>query len=250
RLQRELDDAERIQSLGVLGVGAALGFNQLIGAVLDHTHEVMSDLADFPNRSRAMLHLLETRKAALRAIELAAHLRDYARPDSAKPQQLHIAEFVRAERPQLEMILGSGIELDCALRQPDPPVSMNPLELRQVLFNLVINATEAIHPGTGRIAIDTGELWADADLLASGHGAPDLREGRYAMLSVHDTGRQLSDLALSRLFDPLLTTKVPGRALGLAPALGTVRRHGGWIGAAHDPADDGTRFQVLLPIAA
>jgi two-component system, cell cycle sensor histidine kinase and response regulator CckA len=211
---------------------------------------VMSELTDLPQRSRAMLHLLETRKAALRAIELAAHLRDYARPDSAKPQQLHIAEFVRAERPQLEMIAGAGIEIDCALRQPDPPVSVNPLELRQVLFNLVINATEAIRPGPGRIGIDTGELWADAELLASGHGAPDLREGRYAMLSVHDTGRRLDDHALSRLFDPLLTAKVSGRGLGLAPALGTVRRHGGWIGALPDPIHDGTRFQVLFPIAA
>jgi signal transduction histidine kinase len=250
RLQRELESAERIQNLGVLGVGAALGFNQLIGAVLDHTHEVMSELADFPQRSRAMLHLLETRKAALRAIELAAHLRDYARPDSAKPQHLHISEFVRAERPQLEMIAGTGIELDCALAQPDPPVSMNPLELRQVLFNLVINASEAIRPGTGRIAIDTGELWADAELLASGHGARDLREGRYALLSVGDSGRRLDNEALSRLFDPLLTTKATGRMLGLAPALGAVRRHGGWIGALHDPVVDGTRFQVLFPVAA
>jgi signal transduction histidine kinase len=250
RLQREFEDAERIQNLGVLGVGAALGFNQLIGAVLDHTHEVMSELADFPSRSRAMLHLLETRKAALRAIELAAHLRDYGRPDSSRPQQLHIAEFVRAELPQLEMIMGSGIELDCTLRPPDPPVSLTPMELRQVLFNLVINASEAIRPGTGRIAIDTGELWANAELLASGHGSPDLREGHYAMLSVRDTGRRLDDLALSSLFDPLLTRKVPRRGLGLAPALGTVRRHGGWIGAGSGPAEDGTRFQVLFPIAA
>jgi signal transduction histidine kinase len=249
RLQSELAGAERIQSLGVLGVGAALGFNQLIGAVLDHTHEVMSELADSPQRSRAMLHLLETRKAALRAIELAAHLRDYARPDRAVAQQLHISEFVRGERLQLEMIAGSGIELDFALEHPDPPVSINPLEMRQVLFNLVINASDAIRPGTGRIAIDTGELWADADLLATGHGAPDLREGRYAQLTVRDSGRQLDSESLSRLFDPLLA-RVHGRTLGLAPALGAVRRHGGWIGAGRDPNENGTRFQVLFPVAA
>jgi signal transduction histidine kinase len=249
RLQSDLEEADRIQNLGVLGVGAALGFNQLIGAVLDHTHEVMSELTDFPNRSRAMLHLLETRTAALRAIELAAHLRDYARPDRALSQQLHISEFVRAERPRLEMIVGTGIELDCALERPDPPVSLNPLELRQVLFNLVINASEAIRPGTGRISIDTGDLWADAELLATGHGAPDLREGRYALLSVRDSGRPLDAHSLARLFDPLHPSRGPGRALGLAPALGTVRRHGGWIGAERDP-DEGTRFRVLFPIAA
>ncbi|TMA35244.1 MAG: response regulator [Deltaproteobacteria bacterium] len=249
RFQSDLEDAERIQSLGVLGVGAALGFNQLIGAVLDHTSAAMSELSDSPHLSRAMLHLLETRKAALHAIELAAHLRDYARPDRAEPQQLHMSEFVRAERPQLEMIAGSGIELECALAKSDPAISVNPLELRQVLFNLVINASEAIRPSTGRISIDTGDIWADAELLATGRGAPDLREGHYAMLCVRDSGRALDRESLSRLFDPLLTTHV-GRALGLAPALGAVRRHGGWIGAGLEPSDRGTRFQVLFPIAA
>src|SRR5215813_1249063 len=200
RVQSELEEAERIQSLGVLGVGAALGFNQLIGAVLDHTSAVMSELSEAPHLSRAMMHLLETRKAALSAIELAARLRDYARPDRATPQQLHISEFVRAERPQLEMITGAGIALECALAPSDPPVSVNPLELRQVLFNLVINASEAIRPSTGRISIDTGEVWADAEFLATGRGAPDLREGRYAMLSVCDSGRALDGEALSRLF--------------------------------------------------
>ena len=250
RLQNELESAERTQGLGVLGAGAAAGFNQLIGAVLDHTGEVMTELADAPHLSRARLHLLETRKAALRAIELAGHLRDYARPDRGAPRPLHLSEFVRAERKQLEVIAGAGIELECALDEPDPAVSVSPLELRQVLFNLVINASEAIRPSTGWISIDTGEIWADAALLATGRGASNLHEGRYASLSVIDSGRELDPETASRLLDPHLTTQVPGRTMGLAPALGAVRRHGGWIGASSDPAHSGTRFQVLFPVAA
>jgi signal transduction histidine kinase len=119
-----------------------------------------------------------------------------------------------------------------------------------VLFNLVINASEAIRPSAGRISIDTGEIWADTALLATGQGAPDLREGRYALLCVSNSGRELDAESASRLLDPQLTTQVPGRAMGLAPALGAVRRHGGWIGAGTDPAQRGTRFQVLFPVAA
>jgi signal transduction histidine kinase len=250
RVHNELESAERMQALGVLGAGAAIGFDQLIGAVLDHTAGAMAELADAPQHSRAKFHLLETRKAALRAIELAAHLRDYARPDGTAPQPLHLSEFVRAERPQLEVIAGAGIELDCALGKADPVVAVNPLELRQVLFNLVINASEAIRPSTGRISIDTGEIWADAQLLATGLGAPNLHEGRYASLCVSDSGREFDAESTSRLLDARLTAQVPGHAIGLAPVLGAVRRHGGWIGAGSDPSHSGTRFQVLFPVAA
>jgi DNA-binding response OmpR family regulator len=250
RIQSELESAERVQGLGVLGAGAAMGFNQLIGSVLDHTGEALRELTEAPHLSRARLHLLETRKAALRAIELAAHLREYAKPDGTAPQPLRLSEFVRAERAQLAMIAGPRIELECAIERPDPPVSVNPLELRNVLFNLVINASEAIRPNPGRISIATDEIWADTALLASGRGAADLHEGRYASLCVSDSGRELDAESAARLLDPRLTTQVPGRAMGLAPALGAVRRHGGWIGARRDRAQHTTRFQVLFPIAA
>ncbi len=124
------------------------------------------------------------------------------------------------------------------------------MDLRQVLFNLVINASESIRPGSGRICIETGNLWADSELLATGRGVAHLDEGLYAQLSVSDSGRALDGHALSRIFDPFYTTKITGRGLGLAAALSAVRRHGGWIGAGNGSGGRGARFQVLLPIAA
>jgi signal transduction histidine kinase len=115
------------------------------------------------------------------------------------------------------------------------------------LYNLVINAGEAIRPTAGRIHIQTGSLWADAELLASGRGASNLAEGLYTLLSVSDTGPGIDATAQARLFDPFYTTKFAGRGLGLASALGVVRRHSGWIGAGNDPSGRGARFQVLLP---
>jgi signal transduction histidine kinase len=247
RLQDQLEEAERMQSLGVLGAGAAFGFTQLIGTILDHTDEALSGLAEAPGPAGPRLHLLEARKAALRAIDLAMQLRDYARADRATLRPIDLTEFIVSDRPHLEAIAGPAVELELDLESPGPTVSANPLELRQLLFNLVINACEAIRPTHGQIRISTGSLWADAELLASGRGAPDLREGLYALLSVSDSGPGIDPQAQSRVFDPFFTTKFAGRGLGLASALGVVRRHGGWIGAGNDPSGPGARFQVLLP---
>ena len=74
-----------------------------------------------------------------------------------------------------------------------------------------------------------------------------MAEGLYTLLSVSDTGSGINESARARLFDPFYTTKFAGRGLGLASALGVVRRHGGWIGAGNDPSGRGARFQVLLP---
>jgi signal transduction histidine kinase len=247
RLQEQLDEAERMQSLGVLGAGAAFGFTQLIGTILDHVDEALTDLGDAPLPASPRLHLLEARKSALRAIDLAVQLRDYARADRATLRPVDLSGFVADQRPQLEAIAGPAIELAYELETPGPTVSANPIELRQLLFNLVINACEAIRPTAGRIRIATGTMWADAELLASGRGAHELREGIYALLSVSDSGPGLDPSAQTRVFDPFYTTKYVGRGLGLASALGAVRRHGGWIGGGNDPSGSGARFQVLLP---
>ena len=211
RLHRELEEAERTQSLGVLGVGAALGFNQLIGAVLDHTHEVMSELADFPNRSRAMLHLLETRKAALRAIELAAHLRDYARPDRAVAQQLHIVR-VRARRaPAARDDRGNGDRARLRARAPGSP-------------GVAESARAAPAPVQSRDQRERGDPPGHGpDRDRHGRALGRRRAARHRPRRARPARGPLCDalrvrlgpparrrIALSRLFDPLLTTKSPG----------------------------------------
>ena len=120
RLQDQLDEAERMQSLGVLGAGAAFGFNQLIGTILDHTDEAIAALADAAAPTSARLHLLEARKAALRAIDLAVQLRDYARADRATMRPIDLTEFVSSDRPHLEAIAGPAIELELDLETPGP----------------------------------------------------------------------------------------------------------------------------------
>jgi signal transduction histidine kinase len=247
RVQSQSEEAERVQGLGVLGAGASLTFHPLLAAVLDHTEQALGELAGTAQVTAAQLHLLEAHKTALRAADFATELLDYARADRAVMRPIDLSVFVLNDRPHLEAIAGPAIELELDLETPGPTVSANPLELRQLLFNLVINAGEAIHPTSGQIRVHTGSLWADAELLASGRGAPDVAEGLFTLLSVSDTGPGLDASSQSRLFDLFHTAKFAGHGLGLASALGVVRRHGGWIGASNDPSGQGARFQVLLP---
>ncbi len=249
RVQDQLEEAERIQSLGVLGAGASLSFHQLIGVVLEHTEGALSELAGIASAAGAQLHLLDARKAALRALELAAELRHYAGPEQCATESIDLAQFVLNERPHIEAIAGPGIEIAYDLESPSPTVSANPLDLRQVLFNLVINASESILPGTGRICIQTGTIWADPELLTMGRGAPQVGEGLYAQLCVGDSGRGLDAAALSRIFDSFSTTKHGVRGMGLAAALSALRRNGGWIAAENESTGRGARCRVLLPTA-
>jgi signal transduction histidine kinase len=101
-------------------------------------------------------------------------------------------------------------------------------------------------PRPGQIAIHTGVIWADRELLQSGRSAALLGEGTYAGLCVRDSGRGLDEQARARIFDPLHSAK-SSRGVGLAAALGAVRRQGGWICAKADADGEGTRYRVLLP---
>jgi len=248
RMRRELEEAERTQSLGVLGLGAAFGFDQLIGAILDHTDDAIGLLDDSRLAGRLGPLLMASRDAASRAGELAGQLRDYARADRAPRQVMALADLVRSSRAQLEAIAGPSIAIECEIDEATAAVRANPLDMHQLLLNLTINAVEAIRPDSGLVRISVHTAWADAETFARGNGTPGLPEGPYACLTITDSGTGLDDPVGARIFDPFFTTKFAGRGLGLAAALGIVRRHRGWIRADNDP-DGGARFEILLPTA-
>ncbi len=246
RLQHELDEATRMQSLGVLGAGAAFGFAQLIGQILEQTDEALAALPGEPRFDAARERLERVRGAALHGAELAAQLREYARSGPRPLEPLSPSELVRAAQPQLEAIAGSDVSLELLLADDAPRVRADGRELHQLLLNLVLNASEAIRPGRGWIRIETDGATVDAARLARCHAGAPLAPGRYASLSVTDSGIGLDAERLPHVFDPFFTTKFAGRGLGLAAALAIARRHGGGIAAGNAP-DGGARFEVLIP---
>jgi signal transduction histidine kinase len=119
-------------------------------------------------------------------------------------------------------------------------------EIRQVLTNLVINASEAIGDELGAIFVATGSMQVDRDFLATTYSDGDLPEGEYVFLRVRNAGRSIDRATMARIFDPFFTTKSAGRGLGLAATLGIVRGSGGAIKVESSPSR-GTEFTLLFP---
>jgi signal transduction histidine kinase len=127
-----------------------------------------------------------------------------------------------------------------------PRAEGDAVEIRQVLTNLVINASEAIGNELGTIFVATGSMQVDRDFLATTHSDCDLPEGEYVFLRVRNSIGSIDRETMVRIFDPFLTTKHAGRGLGLAATLGIVRGSGGAIKVESSPGR-GTEFTLLFP---
>ncbi len=127
-----------------------------------------------------------------------------------------------------------------------PAVEADATQLRQVVMNLIVNASEAIGERSGVISVTVGLAHCDAEYLKGCLGADQLQEGDYVYLEVADTGQGIEAADLSRIFDPFFSTKFTGRGLGLAAVLGIVRGHRGGI-KVYSESGKGTTFKLLFP---
>jgi len=134
------------------------------------------------------------------------------------------------------------------LANPLPPIVADATQLRQIVMNLVINASEAIGEETGVVTVTTTSRRCSRDDLHSQWGEEELPEGQYLCLEVADDGCGMDDDTLARLFDPFFTTKFTGRGLGMAAVLGIVRSHKGVI-KVHSVPGQGSHFRILLPVS-
>lgn len=244
RLQEQLHEAEKLQSLGVLAAGAAFGFNTLLGSILESADRA---LGRPESTTRVFECLSSIRQNALRAAEMVNQLREYALTDNTHRTRLDVSRFVMGLSEALDVIAGAGVSMQYRLVSGLPAIRANPIELRQLLVNLVVNAAEAIREPEGFVWIETGLRDVDAALLAKTQGASQLRPGLYVFVRVCDSGPGVPDPARRRLFDPFFTTKHAGRGLGLSAAFGIVRRHGGAIRVGERREGKGAEVEVLFP---
>jgi signal transduction histidine kinase len=243
QLRERLLQAEKLESLGVLAAGAAFGFSNLLGTILEQLDAVLEHPAD---AERVRETLPEARATALRAAQLASELRDYVRSEPPTTAPVDLSDLVLHERRMIEAIAGRAVDVHYELDHALPRVPANAAELRHLLVNLVVNATEAVGGCGGTIRIATGSTWAGRELLAEAQGSAAAREGSYVYLRVQDSGPGMDARALERLFDPFFSTRFAGRGLGLSAAFAIVRRHGGVIHVG-SPSRLGAAFTVLLP---
>ncbi|GJD49051.1 Sensor histidine kinase RcsC [Methylobacterium crusticola] len=239
RLERRLQQARRMETVGALASGVAHNFNNIVGAILGYTE--MAEAQVHP-RDRSRPHLSEIRRAGERARDLIDQILTFGRrPDSAR-RPVRISAMLSECVSLLRASLPPGIDLTLREGGPDAVASGDATQLQQVILNLGNNAAQAMN-GVGPILIRT-EI---RQLGASTSGLPEpLLAGTYIRILVEDRGRGMDEATRSRIFEPFFSTRPAGNGLGLATAREIVREHGGTIMVTSQPGA-GSCFAVWLP---
>lgn len=244
-MERKLQEAQKLESLGVLAGGIAHDFNNLLTGVLGNASLAATELG---GSSPVKPYLEQIETAAMRAAELCKQMLAYSGKGRFVVQRLNLNAVINETTNLLQISISKNAVLKLTLPAGLPSVMADVTQIRQIVMNLVINASEALSERSGLISLCTGVVRIDPAYLAETHLSPDLPEGDYVFLEVADNGVGMAPDVQTRIFDPFFSTKFTGRGLGLAAVLGIVRGHKGALKVYSEPGR-GTTFKVLLPCA-
>ena len=241
QLQRELQQAQKMEVVGRLAGGIAHDFNNALTAIIAGSHLLLEQFGNDPD-ARADLEAIL--RSADRAALLTRHLLAFSRQQVMLVETHPLAEVVERSAGLLEGVLEGHIELRTRIDPGTWPVRVDPIQLEQVIISMAVNAQDAM-PGGGTLVLATENIpVSPQDALKD----PAVRAGDYAVVTVSDTGTGMDESTRARVFEPFFTTKPPpeGTGLGLSMAYGIVRQSGGFITVDSDPGA-GTIFRIFLP---
>lgn len=241
RLEAQLQQAQKMESVGRLAGGVAHDFNNMLAVIHGHAELALGQVD--PGQP---LHddLLEIQKAAERSAGLTRQLLAYARKQTVAPKVLDLNDTVTGMLKLLQRLIGEDIHLTWRPEAALWPISMDASQLDQLLANLCVNARDAI-ADVGGISISTANTVIDGAFCVR---HTDAVPGEYVLLSVADTGCGMDRETLSHIFEPFYTTKAVGEGtgLGLATVYGAVKQNRGFITVASE-VGGGTTFSVYFP---
>ena len=241
KLQDQLLQSQKIESIGRLAGGVAHDFNNMLGLILGHA-ELALEQAD-PTHP---LHndLKEIQKAANRSADLTRQLLAFARQQTASRKVLDLNETIADMLKMLQRLIGEDIDLKWQSEANLWSVKMDPTQIDQILANLCINARDAISD-TGKITIEAGNITLNEVYCTDHEGSAP---GEYVMLIVSDNGCGMDKETIEKIFEPFFTTKGVGKGtgLGLATVFGIVKQNNGFIDVYSEPGQ-GTAFTIYLP---
>jgi two-component system cell cycle sensor histidine kinase/response regulator CckA len=243
QLEARMQEAQRLESLGVLAGGIAHDFNNLLVGILGNAGMASMEL---PPESPARLLIDQIEIAARRAAELTKQMLAYSGKGQFVVRLLDLREVVRETAALVESAISKNVSIRYEFAEDVPAVRADVAQMRQLVMNLITNASDAIGDNQGEIVVRIGAHEMRAAELASYSLSEELPETTYVSFEVSDTGAGMDAETLAKIFDPFFTTKFSGHGLGLAAALGIVRGHRGAIKVSSEPGK-GSCFSLLLP---
>jgi len=246
KVEQQLMHTQKLESLGVLAGGIAHDFNNILTAIIGNAE--LARMRINPGLP-AVENLLNIEQAASRAADLAKQMLAYSGKGKFLIETLDMNCLIEEMLHMLEVSISKKAVLRLNLAPHLPPVDADATQMRQIIMNLVINASEAIGDSDGIIAITTGSRECDRNYLKDFWLNENISEGLYLYLEIADTGCGMDSETITKIFDPFFTTKFTGRGLGMAAVLGIIRGHKGAITVSSEPGK-GSTFKILLPVAS
>jgi signal transduction histidine kinase len=241
RIEKQLQQAQKLESVGRLAGGVAHDFNNLLTVINGYSDMLLGELS---SEDPTYETVTEIRTAGERAAVLTRQLLVLSRKKVTQPQPANLNDIVTEVEKMLARLIGEDIRLKSVLSPSLGHVLADPGQLHQVLMNLAVNARDAM-PGGGTLSIETANVDVDAG-YAEQH--PEMKPGPYVQLKVADTGIGMTKEVQSHLFEPFFTTKKQGEGtgLGLATVYGIVKQSDGSVWVSSEPGV-GTTFSIYLP---
>ncbi|MDA3927145.1 MAG: response regulator [Kiritimatiellae bacterium] len=242
KLQAQLTQARKMESIGRLAGGVAHDFNNMLSVIIGHTEMVIEQLDP-----ALLIHtdMQEIKKAAERSADLTRQLLAFARKQTVKPRVLDLNQTMEGMLQMLRRLIGEDIDLAWKPGEELGLVHIDPSQIDQILANLCVNARDAI-TDVGKITIETGTTLFDKEYCSKNQG---IIPGKFILLAVSDDGCGMDKQTLAHVFEPFFTTKESGKGtgLGLATIYGIVKQNNGFVNVYSEP-DQGTTFKIYLPI--
>jgi len=241
KLEGQLQQSQKMESVGRLAGGVAHDFNNMLGVILGHVELAM---AAVDSAHPIFADLCEIQKAGRRSAELTNQLLAFARKQTVAPKVLDLNQTVASMLKMLQRLIGEDIDLAWLPNTSLWSVKADPSQIDQILANLCVNARDAI-ADTGKVTIETGNKVFDEDYCARHAGYVP---GDYVRLAVSDDGCGMDKETQLHLFEPFFTTKPVGQGtgLGLATVYGIVKQNNGFLNLYSEPGH-GTTFRIYLP---
>lgn len=241
KLEDQLRQAQKMESLGTMAGGIAHDFNNILSAIIGYTELTLKIV---PEKSKAKSNLKRVLAASDRATELIKHILTFSRKSEKERKPIWLNKAVDEVLKLMRSTLPTTIEIRQHIPQMANPVLANKAEIHQVVINLCTNAGHAMRKKGGVLQIDLKEINVEHGTLGRVH----LEPGRYQQLTISDTGHGMTPEIMERIFEPYFTTKkAKGTGMGLSVVHGIVKSYGGNITVYSEPGI-GTTFHIFLPI--
>jgi nitrogen-specific signal transduction histidine kinase/CheY-like chemotaxis protein len=240
-LQKQLMQAQKLESIGRLAGGVAHDFNNMLNVIIGYGELILGKLQPGDPMQEDVEAIV---KAGHRSAVLTRQLLAFSRKQTLQAKEIYLNDLVRNIEKMIRRLIGEDIELKIVLAQDIGRIFVDPGQIDQVIMNLVVNARDAMPTG-GKLLIETVAVDLDKT-YAEKH--PSVKPGKYVLLAVTDTGCGMNTEILNLIFDPFFTTKKEGQGtgLGLSTVYGIVKQFGGYIWVDSEPGQ-GTTFKIYLP---